>query len=120
MNFNDQDDTHEKQDNGLKDIQFDQLYKKGIQKQKKEETPGSEKKEVKPGIEKKQKIISKKPMKKKVPIYKYGSQKFRNLDSVNSFLLLNYKKREKHATKLLKDPKFIKWMKSLQNSQNLD
>jgi len=104
----------EKYSEGLEDFQLEKLLKQGKKPPvKKEELP----KEA-PVVDKLTIVKKVKSVKKKLPIFNYGSNKFKSVDDVSTFMLLNYKKREKHATKLLNDPQFIIWLKKME-LQNL-
>jgi hypothetical protein len=87
--------------NKFDDFGFEQKLKKG-------KTNSIEEKEAIP------KPIKKKGIPRKNNHFKYGSQRFRTLNDVGTFLLLNHKNREKHATKLLNNPEFLKWLTSQQ------
>ena len=74
-------------------------------------------------IVKKSKKTSVKPTYKKIKqhknIFKYKNFIFRNINDIKTFLLLEYQKKEEHATNLLNDQEFLKWLEIKINDKDI-
>ena len=98
----------------IKNFNFDEI----VSKSKKVKEKSEEKSQVanfnfdKIVTKGKKNITSNKKIKHKRNTFKYHKYEFRNLADITSFLLLEYKNKEKHAQILLNNQEFLEWLES--------